>query len=207
MSDSVDSNPASQDALRYLAHELRQPLSAMESIAFSLQMTAEGRGELAAHVDRLQQMVENANWVLSEAIYHLHLPQPVMETADAAALVEETLAECWAREGLAVEYAASPELPAVQIDPEQARHVFRGILHYLRRQGTKAAEVSAFLFDDRVQVEFRAAIRGGAGAALQERQFGTSARLASANGGAFGIEDEAGGHTCLHLSLPLAPVS
>jgi hypothetical protein len=46
----------------------------LESIAFYLQMTVGGGGsDVSAQVERLQQMVDNANWVLSDVLHTLPL--------------------------------------------------------------------------------------------------------------------------------------
>ena len=56
-------------ALETIAHELRQPLSAIESIAYylSLVLPRDG-GPAREQAARLQQLVEQSNWILTSAL-------------------------------------------------------------------------------------------------------------------------------------------
>jgi len=49
-----------------LAHELRQPLSAIEHIAFLLEMSATD-GKAVAYIEQIQDLIEQANRVLEKA--------------------------------------------------------------------------------------------------------------------------------------------
>lgn len=49
-----------------LAHELRQPLSAIEHIAFLLKMSATD-GKAVAYIEQIQDLIEQANRVLDKA--------------------------------------------------------------------------------------------------------------------------------------------
>ncbi len=55
--------------LETIAHELRQPLSAIESIAYylSLVLPRDG-GPAREQAARLQQLVEQSNWILTSAL-------------------------------------------------------------------------------------------------------------------------------------------
>ena len=67
-------------ALETIAHELRQPLSAIESIAYylSLVLPRDG-GPAREQAGRLQQLVEQSNWILTSAL----------QLADAAPLAPQ----------------------------------------------------------------------------------------------------------------------
>src|ERR1700680_4414718 len=56
-------------SLETIAHELRQPLSAIESIAYylSLVLPRDG-GHAHQQALRLQQLVEQSNWILTSAL-------------------------------------------------------------------------------------------------------------------------------------------
>jgi signal transduction histidine kinase len=80
MPETANTNLPVNDVLRHLTHELRQPLSALESIAFYLQMTLGGGGsDVSVQVNRLQQMVDSANWVLSDVLHLLQMAPPKPE--------------------------------------------------------------------------------------------------------------------------------
>ncbi len=61
---------SSQDAvLRELAHALRQPLGAIEAIAYFLNMTLPpGQPETSRHLLRLQELVQESNSILCAAL-------------------------------------------------------------------------------------------------------------------------------------------
>ncbi|WP_321476381.1 hypothetical protein [uncultured Paludibaculum sp.] len=60
--------------LRHLAHELRQPLSGIESIAYYLDMVlAEESPEIQTQCERLRRMVQHAHWLIEDAALALRL--------------------------------------------------------------------------------------------------------------------------------------
>ena len=130
------------DLIRHLTHELRQPLSAMESIAFYLQMTLPtGNAEVSAQVERLQQQVDNANWILTDCLHRLHLAPAHPEPVDIPELINEVLAEPWPSDGLEAYADFADGLPPAHVDPEQFRHVLRAVLHFFRRSMDTSREV------------------------------------------------------------------
>jgi signal transduction histidine kinase len=55
--------------IQHLTHELRQPLSGIESAAYYLDMVvSEARPDLSPHCRRLRAMVQHANWLLDDAM-------------------------------------------------------------------------------------------------------------------------------------------
>jgi signal transduction histidine kinase len=60
--------PASDESVRELIHELRQPLSSIEAIAYYLEMTLPaGQSQARHYMHRLQQLVERSNEILEQA--------------------------------------------------------------------------------------------------------------------------------------------
>jgi hypothetical protein len=58
------------DVIRQLAHEIRQPLSGIESIAYHLDMVlSTEKPGLREKLERLREMVDQANWILEDALY------------------------------------------------------------------------------------------------------------------------------------------
>ena len=51
--------------MRVLAHELRQPLSTIESIAYYLTLILPDDEKVREQLDRIQQLVEQSNWMLT----------------------------------------------------------------------------------------------------------------------------------------------
>ncbi|SRR5579883_2582641 len=55
----------SADLMRVLAHELRQPLSTIESIAYYLTLILPQDEKVREQLDRIQLLVEQSNWILT----------------------------------------------------------------------------------------------------------------------------------------------
>jgi hypothetical protein len=58
---------ASPDFIRTLAHELRQPLSTIESIAYYLTLILPEDEKVREQLERIQMLVEQSNWMLNSA--------------------------------------------------------------------------------------------------------------------------------------------
>ena len=66
---SVSQNDSKREVLGTLAHELRQPLSNIEAIAYYLQMILPpGDEDIQAHLTRIRELVEQSNLILSNAL-------------------------------------------------------------------------------------------------------------------------------------------
>jgi signal transduction histidine kinase len=64
----IERPPASDESVRELIHELRQPLSSIEAIAYYLEMTLPaGQSQARHYMHRLQQLVERSNEILEQA--------------------------------------------------------------------------------------------------------------------------------------------
>jgi signal transduction histidine kinase len=63
------------ERLRELVHELRQPLSSIEAIAYYLEMTLPaGQVQARLHMTHLQRLVEEANSILERSAGMVHKP-------------------------------------------------------------------------------------------------------------------------------------
>jgi nitrogen-specific signal transduction histidine kinase len=78
--------------LRSLAHELSQPLSTIESIAYYLEMALpEEASGLRPHLNKLAQMVELANSMLSDAVHYIQTAPGNPQLVDVHQLLETEL--------------------------------------------------------------------------------------------------------------------
>ncbi|HEU0120056.1 MAG TPA: hypothetical protein VFQ91_05980 [Bryobacteraceae bacterium] len=213
MPETADTNLPAQDVIRHLTHELRQPLSALESIAFYLQMTVGDRGsDITAQVNRLQQMVDSANWVLSDVLHLLQMAPPNPEAVDLAELVDDVLSEAWVTDGLEIADDLTEGLPAVFADAEQARHLMRSVMQFLRRSvdAPRAVEIGVAVRTGALRLTFR----GNAPQikldtlfrAEESNPLRTCQRIAETNHGAFLAERDERGWLALSMELPLAVV-
>lgn len=210
MSQTADSNLPVQDVIRHLTHELRQPLSALESIAYYLQMTVGGGGcDVSAQVNRLQQMVDNANWILSDVLHLMQMAAPRPEAVDIPELADEVLTESWVSEGLTIQQEFAADLPAAWVDIEQLRHLLRSMLQFLRRSvdESRAVNLSGTSTTSYFHMEMRANAPGVVPESLfnplEPNQLLTCRRIAESNGGRFTAEKDSFGWLCLRLELPL----
>ena len=211
MPETANTNLPVQDVIRHLTHELRQPLSALESIAFYLQMTIGGGGsDVGAQVNRLQQMVDSANWVLSDVLHLLRMAAPNPEAVDIPELADEVLTESWVSEGLAIQQEFAADLPAAWVDSEQLRHLLRSVLQFLRRSADepRAVNISGTSTTGYFHMEMRANAPGVVPESLfnplEPNQLLTCRRIAENNGGRFTAEKDGLGWLCLRLELPVA---
>jgi len=77
------------ELIRHLAHELRQPLSGIESVAYYVDMlVSEARPDLIPHCRRLRAMVQHANWLLDDAALCAALPGEAVAQPLAGALAQ-----------------------------------------------------------------------------------------------------------------------
>jgi signal transduction histidine kinase len=210
----ADTNLPVKDVLRHLTHELRQPLSALESIAFYLQMTVgTGGSDISAQVNRLHQMVDSANWVLSDVLHLMQMAPPKPEAVDINELTEDVLTESWVSDGLAIQQDFADDLPDAWADVEQLRHLLRSVLQFLRRSVEEpcAINLSGTADDDSYQLEFRANAPGVVPEQsfnpLEANQLLTCRRIAENNGGCFSAEQDKFGWLCLRLAVPLAALA
>ena len=78
------------DIMKTLAHELRQPLGAIESIAYYLSMILpQGDPKVGEQLDRLQEMVEQSDWILANVLYLAGDLQISLEMVDVDAIIRE----------------------------------------------------------------------------------------------------------------------
>ncbi len=115
--------------MRHLAHELRQPLSTIESIAYYLQMVLPAHEDKALQqVDKLQELVEQANGILADAVYLLQAAvlRPALFELNEVVIdcVEDPSFPQTKRFSLDL----AEELPPVRLDPCQGEHLIRSIL-------------------------------------------------------------------------------
>lgn len=121
--------PTSQEAtsvIKHLAHELRQPLSTIESIAFYLGMVLPATEEKALQqIEKLQGLVEQANTILADAIHYLQATPPKPVAVDLGSMI----ARCFDEDRFpctgTFRFEHADQLPLVRLDPTQGEHLLR----------------------------------------------------------------------------------
>jgi signal transduction histidine kinase len=136
---SAASEEVARDVLHDIAHELRQPLSAIESIAYYLTL-ALPRGDDKVHLQlrQLQHLVEQSDWILSNG---LHLAEPLAISPEAVDF-EELLTEVISSRGWPPESLPRLELagnlPLVRVDPGLGRALVGNLLMLFRQLATES---------------------------------------------------------------------
>ena len=121
------------EVVRQLSHELRQPLSTMESISYYLSMVVPRHDlRVRQQVEKLQQLVEQMNWVLADAVHFFQAMPPNPQLIDLNELVSETITnEQSAQPPLQVSLCESVAM--VAMDPAQARHCVQSLIGLVRK--------------------------------------------------------------------------
>src|SRR6202046_2249912 len=106
-------------ALRDIAHDLRQPLSTIEAIAYYLTLVLP-RDDEKPHeqLDRLQHLVEQSNWILSNGLNLSEPLAPAPSGVDVEELITQTLAS---RPGPCFRLELCGGLPQIEADQSMAR--------------------------------------------------------------------------------------
>lgn len=148
----VESN--AETIIRNLAHELRQPLSALESIAFYLDlMLTQEDPKTRKQLRRLRQLVQQSDWAVSNAI----LTAGVAPLTLCAANFADVVADCatnWAAEHSLQVGLVRPDRFRIQLlDEDQIRILLRNILSFIRRGSHASIVVSASETDAELVIE------------------------------------------------------
>jgi signal transduction histidine kinase len=212
---------SSLEVVRQLSHELRQPLSAIESIAYYLQMVLPRDDSPAReHLDKLPALVEQINWMLSDALHFFRATPCEPRILDLHELVSEAIAER-AFDGPPHFEVEIPDTPAlVNLDGTQGRHLFRSLISMLRNIDGAPARifVRSRVESDRINLEF---FLPGVDYTPEELQrmfepfslgapeglgltLPTARKILEAHGGRISAKSETGLGTSLTGALPLA---
>jgi nitrogen-specific signal transduction histidine kinase len=131
---AMESDVETRAVVRQLCHEIRQPLSTIESAAYYLQLIAPNDVRFDRELERIQQMAYQANWILADVVHYIQATPPRMEWVDLGECVTGTISSlipAMAR----VEFSCPEDRSATLtlIDPAQAQHLVRAILSVFRQ--------------------------------------------------------------------------
>ena len=113
--------------MQSIAHELRQPLSAIESTAYYLGLILpRGDGRAQVHVALLRQLVEQSNWILCCGLQLADATPPSPTRVDLEEFLTETIASAIAAAKPVLELAGN--LPPVRLDPARGRALVVNVL-------------------------------------------------------------------------------
>jgi C4-dicarboxylate-specific signal transduction histidine kinase len=151
----VEENVASTDVFGQVAHELRQPLSNIESIAYYLTLILpRSDAKVQDQLARIRQLVEQSSWILSSGLRLTTGKLPNPETLDLEELITHTISLLiGSRPDLRVELAG--DLPLVRLDPRQVQELLNTLLVLVRplSSGENPAVLRTFRPPDGAAIE------------------------------------------------------
>ena len=198
--EAQSSSPAV--VLETIAHELRQPLSAIESIAYylSLVLPRDG-GPAREQARRLQQLVEQSNWILTSALQLADRAPLAPQLVDLDALVRQVVDST-----IRLELAGG--LPLVRLDPVRGRALLENLLLLFRqvasdlhpvRIRTSKSESGVLLAITTAVPGYRSEAGLGPGCGLSIE---SARRVVALHGGAFRIHVDAVSGVRVEVVLP-----
>jgi K+-sensing histidine kinase KdpD len=132
----------STDTLRSIAHELRQPLSTIESIAYylSLVLPRDG-GRIQEQLTQLQRLVEQSNWILTSGL-QLADPQPACPVLmNIEELVTHHASIRPSPHDTLLRLELAGDLPLVALDPGLGAALIENLFILFRQLATEAHPV------------------------------------------------------------------
>jgi two-component system OmpR family sensor kinase len=118
-----------QVALQMIAHELRQPLSTIESIAYYLGLVLPpGDQRAREHVARLQQLVEQSNWILTCGLQMADETPLAPVPLDLEQLIRQAVSARTAQGHPPPILELSGDRPVVRLDPARGRALLENLL-------------------------------------------------------------------------------
>lgn len=135
--ETLEEPAATRDAaqvVRHLAHELRQPLSTLESLAYYLDIVLPITDIKARQqVEKIQQLVQQANWIVDDAVHFLHASPSNPSAVALDEVITQILADRSRGRRLNLHLELGPEPCLASIDPQQAQHMLTNLLALFRQ--------------------------------------------------------------------------
>ncbi len=207
--------------VRHLTHELRQPLSTIESIGYYLKMVLPASDtKLQRQLARLQSAIEQTGWILTNAVHFLQSSPPRRRLMDLDEAVSGAVSEFLRGHPVWVDVDLAPAPAMVEADPDHFRHLLRTLLYFFRRVSrtggriairTRSGPGGVSLHLETAGVEYSAEEieamfdplgchpPAGSGLALA-----SAVRIAESHGGRLACRLAEGGRLTVQLALPAA---
>jgi K+-sensing histidine kinase KdpD len=142
MSTQSPSELSREDVLHAIAHEIRQPLGAIESLAYYLSLTlprdVKNESRHREQLTRIQQLVEQSNWILSNGLGLADSREASPEVMDMEELITQAISARISSLDPPVICDLAPGLPLVRLDPGFGRRLIENILALFRQLATDA---------------------------------------------------------------------
>ena len=213
--------PDTAEALSQIAHQLRQPLSTIEAIAYYLSMTLPpAESKAIGQLEKMQLLVQEANVILSDAVQYFRAAPPHPVRVDLNDLVADAVSEMQPWEGRPLRLTRGVGPIPIEVDAAQAAHMVRNLLGYFRRisPGAEPVELATSATEFEAELTMRLAASDGAAdeleslLELEHPHLGSGSglamasvrRIVDANGGRIGAQAQPAGGILLSVTFPLA---
>jgi K+-sensing histidine kinase KdpD len=156
------SEHSQENVLRAIAHEIRQPLSTIESIAYYLSLVLPENEQHREQLTRVQQLVEQSNWILSNGLSLTDSRPAEPETTDIEELITQTISSRPASIDPPVRCDFAADLPLVELDPGYGRALIENVLGLFRQIASDAHPVRlrTSAASNGVEIEFSTGVPG-----------------------------------------------
>lgn len=207
-----NSAPEASELVSQIAHELRQPLSTIEAIAYYLDMVLPRTEQKARQqLAKLQQLVEQSNWIVTNAVHLTNPLVPAPQKLDLEESITRVAAEWVLTAENPVQFDFRGELPLVYLDPGQAHDLLQNLFTFFRQIATPdyPMVVRTSTTHEGVLVEFSSDAPGYSTNGDGEFPSGSGLSLASvrrhveANGGRFEATANAEDGVNLRVAFPV----
>ena len=195
--------------LQTIAHELRQPLSAIESIAYYLSLALPRDSRPARkQARRLQQLVEQSNWILTSALQLSDNTPLAPQPLNIEELIIQTVNARATHGDPRIHLELAGGLPLVSLDPGRGRALLENLFTLFRqlasdlhpvRVTTAAGEGGVSLGIATTIPGYRSEASLGPGGSLSIQ---SARRVVEAHGGTFSIQVDAVKGVSLKVVLP-----
>ena len=221
----TEANPRAADTatiVGQLAHELRQPLSAMEAIAYHLHLTVVQDPNARQQLDKLRQLIEQAGWILSDAVHFLQSAPARPALHDVHELLEVVLSRLSTEDQDTVFVDLAESFPLVNLDLSQMQHLLTTALRFCLRTARQSypVEVATYTEADRAIILFSTEAPGLDAQSLDSLfspfedhpapaaglGLASVRRIAEAHGGSCDLSVDAAGELRLRVALPIQNV-
>jgi hypothetical protein len=193
------------EAVRLLAHELRQPLSCMEAVTFYLDLVVPPDDlRIRQQLEKLRRLIEQMNSSVDDVVHLSGATQPRPEVIDLHSVIEEVMADSprVCPKSCELHFCDSPAL--VHMDPGQLRHLVGSLLAFFQCLGDAPAGTRACTYANSTEITLRIVRPVGGAVRMPPLTLASARRIVESAGGVFRFDCRAGRESVLTVRLPKA---
>lgn len=132
--DKNATEPDAAHVIRHLAHELRQPLSTLESLAYYLNIILPaGEHQSRQQIEKIQTLIRQANGIINDAVYFTQASAPNPSAVTIDQLISEKITDCERNEDLNLHFEVNSNPCVAWVDENQLTHALSAVLDVFRR--------------------------------------------------------------------------